>query len=116
MPDMKQTTQLWFGWVTVVGSLISFILLSYVVPEFEELFEGFGADLPAFTKFVIHFHDQFYILAIPGFFGNIFLHIRKHIIGWWLVGFSGAMAVLLIPLTIVAMYLPIFQMSKVVSG
>jgi type IV pilus assembly protein PilC len=29
------------------------ILLIYVIPEFESLFQGFGADLPAFTRTVI---------------------------------------------------------------
>ena len=116
MRDEIKAVQLWLSWLTVFGSLISFILLSYIVPEFEELFAGFGADLPALTKLVIHFHDNFYLLAIPGIVGNIFLHFQKHVFGWSLVGFSGAMAVLLIPLTIVAMYLPIFQMGKVVGG
>ena len=29
------------------------ILLIFVIPEFESLFKGFGADLPAFTRMVI---------------------------------------------------------------
>jgi type IV pilus assembly protein PilC len=30
------------------------ILLLFVIPQFESLFKGFGADLPAFTQFVIN--------------------------------------------------------------
>ncbi|ARU56001.1 type II secretory pathway subunit PulF [Oleiphilus messinensis] len=39
--------------VLVVAVVVTGILLVKVVPQFEELFSGFGADLPAFTQFVI---------------------------------------------------------------
>ena len=39
--------------VILVGIIVSAILLIKVVPQFESIFKGFGADLPAFTKFVI---------------------------------------------------------------
>ncbi len=39
--------------VLVVAFLVTAILLIFVVPVFEDLFQSFGADLPAFTKFVI---------------------------------------------------------------
>lgn len=39
--------------VIVVAVIVTAILLIFVVPQFEELFKGFGADLPAFTKMVI---------------------------------------------------------------
>jgi len=116
MESLKQSTQLWISSLMVTAALISFIMLSYVVPEFEELFEGFGAELPGFTQFIIGIHDSFYFLAAPGVIGNILIYNFKHKLGWWLVGFSGVMGVALIPLTIIAMYLPIFQMGDVVTG
>lgn len=39
--------------VIVVAFIVTTILLVKVVPQFEDLFSGFGADLPAFTQFVI---------------------------------------------------------------
>jgi len=39
--------------VVVVAFIVTAILLIFVVPVFEDLFKGFGADLPAFTKMVI---------------------------------------------------------------
>ncbi len=39
--------------VVVVAVVVTAILLIFVIPEFESLFQGFGADLPAFTRFVI---------------------------------------------------------------
>ncbi|AWT15980.1 type II secretion system F family protein [Stenotrophomonas maltophilia] len=39
--------------VLVVALLVSAILLIWVVPQFEEVFKSFGADLPAFTLMVV---------------------------------------------------------------
>lgn len=39
--------------VIIVGIVVSAILLVKVVPQFESVFANFGADLPAFTLFVI---------------------------------------------------------------
>ncbi len=39
--------------VMVVAFVVTAILLIFVVPQFQEVFRGFGADLPAFTMMVI---------------------------------------------------------------
>ena len=38
----------------VVALIVTTILLIFVIPQFESLFKGFGADLPAFTQMVIN--------------------------------------------------------------
>jgi type IV pilus assembly protein PilC len=40
--------------VLVVAVVVSVILLIFVIPQFEALFKGFGADLPAFTQMVVN--------------------------------------------------------------
>src|SRR5271163_64022 len=40
--------------VLCVAVIVSLILLIFVIPQFEELFKGFGADLPAFTQMVVN--------------------------------------------------------------
>jgi type IV pilus assembly protein PilC len=45
--------------VLVVAFLITAILMIFVVPEFAQLFSGFGADLPAITKFVVNLSEIF---------------------------------------------------------
>jgi len=40
--------------VVCVAIIVTVILLVKVVPQFEEVFQGFGADLPAFTQMVIN--------------------------------------------------------------
>jgi len=39
--------------VVVVALVVTIILLIFVIPAFEDLFKGFGADLPAFTRMVV---------------------------------------------------------------
>ncbi len=40
--------------VVVVALLVSAIMLIFVVPQFEEVFRGFGAELPAFTQMIVN--------------------------------------------------------------
>ena len=70
------------GAVVAVAFIVTAILLIFVIPEFETLFQGFGADLPAFTRFVIDISDfvrtQGWLLVI-GIVGLVvgFLHMYK---------------------------------------
>jgi len=43
--------------VIVVAFIVTAILLMFVVPTFQDLFEGFGADLPAFTQMVVNLSE-----------------------------------------------------------
>ncbi|HFD12441.1 MAG TPA: type II secretion system F family protein [Crenotrichaceae bacterium] len=60
--------------VLVIAFIVTAILLIFVVPTFEELFAGFGAELPAFTQWVIELSKfmQEWWWAV---FGGIFLVI-----------------------------------------
>lgn len=44
--------------VLVVAFVVSGILLIWVVPQFQEIFGSFGAELPAFTQFVIRLSEN----------------------------------------------------------
>ncbi|MGY0613175.1 type II secretion system F family protein [Luteimonas sp. A501] len=43
--------------VVAVALIVSAILLVFVVPQFEAVFKGFGADLPAFTQMIVTASD-----------------------------------------------------------
>jgi len=43
--------------VIVVAFVVTTILLIFVVPVFADMFKSFGADLPAFTKMVVHMSE-----------------------------------------------------------
>jgi type IV pilus assembly protein PilC len=45
--------------VIVVAFVITAILMIFVIPQFESLFKGFGADLPALTRLVITVSEYF---------------------------------------------------------
>src|SRR5690606_21630492 len=68
--------------VIVVAIVVTAVLLIYVIPQFESLFQGFGADLPAFTRMVIDLSNfvqtkgwLILIIAVGSVFG--FLHAKK---------------------------------------
>jgi type IV pilus assembly protein PilC len=68
--------------VLVVAFIVSGILLIKVVPQFEEVFAGFGAELPAFTQFVINiseFTQQWWFLIVVAIGSTIasFMAVRK---------------------------------------
>ncbi len=57
--------------VIVVAVIVSAILLIKVVPQFQSVFEGFGAQLPAFTLFVIAISEalqEWWLLVLGGLF------------------------------------------------
>ena len=57
--------------VIVVAIIVSAILLIKVVPQFQSVFEGFGAQLPAFTLMVIGISEvlqEWWLLVLGGLF------------------------------------------------
>ncbi|SEP40799.1 type II secretion system F family protein [Pseudomonas sp. Snoq117.2] len=57
--------------VVVVAVIVSAILLIKVVPQFQSVFEGFGAQLPAFTLMVIAISEvlqEWWLLVLGGLF------------------------------------------------
>ena len=81
--------------VVAVALVVSSILLIFVVPTFEDVFSGFGADLPAFTQMIISLSD--------------------FMVSWWWLVFGGIAGIIV---GLVAFYKrsPAFQhnMDKVV--
>jgi type IV pilus assembly protein PilC len=70
--------------VFAVAILVSAILLIFVVPQFEAVFQGFGAQLPAFTQAIVNLSrfmtgNWFFMLLITGgvIFGLIFAYKRS---------------------------------------
>ncbi len=60
--------------VIIVAFIVTGILLYYVVPQFQNLFSSFGADLPAFTRLVIHlsqFVQSWWWIILMGVAGAI---------------------------------------------
>jgi len=68
--------------VMVVAVIVTVVLLIFVIPQFEALYKGFGADLPAFTQMVINLsrfvqHDGVYIAIVLAASGWAFFYFKK---------------------------------------
>jgi type IV pilus assembly protein PilC len=68
--------------VLVVAAIVTVILLIFVIPQFETLFKGFGADLPAFTQAVINLskfvqHYGIYLAIVIGAGVWVFIYFYK---------------------------------------
>jgi len=69
--------------VLCVAVIVSLILLIFVIPQFEALFKGFGADLPAFTQMVVNLsrfvqHQGWWCaLLIGGAFWTFFYFLKR---------------------------------------
>jgi type IV pilus assembly protein PilC len=70
--------------VLVVAVIVSVILLVFVIPQFESLFKGFGADLPAFTQMVVNMskfmQHQGWVVGIViggGIYAFMYFHKRS---------------------------------------
>ncbi|HWM68587.1 MAG TPA: type II secretion system F family protein, partial [Steroidobacteraceae bacterium] len=68
--------------VLVVAVVVTIILLIFVIPQFESLFKGFGADLPAFTQMIINLSrfvqsDGLFIGAVVGGAIWVFAYFHK---------------------------------------
>src|SRR5271155_4753492 len=69
--------------VLCVAVIVSIILLIFVIPQFEALFKGFGADLPAFTQMVVNLsrfvqHQGWWCaILIGGSFWTFFYFLKR---------------------------------------
>ena len=65
--------------VIVVAAIVTSILLIFVVPQFAQIFAGFGAELPAFTLFVLGISEmmQAYWWLVLGILIAAFFIIKK---------------------------------------
>src|SRR5687768_14391845 len=68
--------------VMVVAVIVTVVLLIFVIPQFEELFKGFGADLPAFTQMVINLSrfvqaQGWWMMILAGAGGYAFFYFKK---------------------------------------
>ncbi len=67
--------------VLSIAGIVTGILLVFVVPQFQEIFAGFGAELPAFTLFVIGLSEimqaYWWVVLLGGVAGG-YVFVRVH--------------------------------------
>jgi type IV pilus assembly protein PilC len=78
--------------VIAVALVVSSILLIFVIPQFEQVFKGFGAELPAFTqmlvsasRFMVSYWWVILLIAVGSIVGFVFMYKRseklQHFVG-----------------------------------
>jgi type IV pilus assembly protein PilC len=77
--------------VLAVAVIVTVILLVFVIPQFEALFKGFGADLPAFTQMVVSLSKfvqtkgVFLAMVVGGaIYAFIYFHKRSRAMREWI--------------------------------
>ena len=67
--------------VLIVAAIVTSILLIFVVPVFQEIFDSFGAELPAFTQIVIgisNFMQKYWYIGLAAIIAGVFIFKRMH--------------------------------------
>jgi type II secretory pathway component PulF len=117
--------EIWMLGSGVCALLVAALLVNLILPQFEPMFAQFDATPPAPTAFVLRFRYAFFLLPllVP--------------LTWWLLARRVAaspkpgarhapalaalilaigLSVLIVPLALIAMYLPIFRLADAVGG
>lgn len=97
--------------LATAGAIVS-IILSLTVPSFRETFESFGTDLPFVTDLVVSAEGVYVWLAgvcVAVAVCAIAIRVKPVLIVSCV--FSGLL-VLLLPIAMVALYLPVFTMGN----
>ncbi|HXH55096.1 MAG TPA: type II secretion system F family protein [Gammaproteobacteria bacterium] len=68
--------------IIIIAGVVSAILLIKVVPTFKDMFQGYGAELPAFTQFVLNMSDVLqnyglYIFGAMVILGYVLVHLYQ---------------------------------------
>ncbi|MDN2664678.1 type II secretion system F family protein [Psychromonas sp. 14N.309.X.WAT.B.A12] len=67
--------------VLIVAFVVTMLLLLFVIPQFQDIFSGFGAELPAFTLFVLGISDivqNYWYMIFGAIILAVFLFKRAH--------------------------------------
>ncbi|MDR2838654.1 MAG: hypothetical protein LBV49_08870 [Azonexus sp.] len=107
-------------WLIFLTSFAFPAFVVFAIPAFEEVFQNFGVDLPNPTAAVINYRFALFVWPLIAFVPAVLISLESaytprirtnHIIGFWLL-----LLILCCSAVIVvgAMYLPIFNLSRVV--
>jgi len=68
--------------VLAVAGVVTMLLLLFVIPQFQDIFAGFGAELPAFTLFVLAISDavqSYWYIILAAVIAAIVLFKKAHL-------------------------------------
>lgn len=99
--------------IGLVCAILAALIPTLLVPQFGQIFESFGAELPSSTRLLLQ--GYLALWALPGFVLLAWLFWpqpqRRAAAACWVGALS---LVLIFPLCMGALYLPIFMLSKTI--
>ena len=91
--------------MTVLFAFVKSVYLS----EFSILLPQVSPTLPLHTRAMLAFGNWIPLLGIPAILGAYALSLGRRRIGWWSIGASAGVSLLLVPVIVSAMYAPVLQ-------
>jgi len=123
--NRTRTLSLWMLILSVVLTVMSVLMYAAIFKigsEFEQLFSGFGAELPGLTLLVLKTHMYYWPLVLIGLVPCLVLIVswknppKDKAVLFIFVVINGVLAFIIMGLVIFTMYLPIFSMGTVVGS
>ena len=117
---MRNTGEIWMLIVGLLAALAAAAGINVLVLQFMPMMENFGAEVPVFTRLFIDGRAFFWALPLIVLAIWAFIPRRtvppdnKRGIVAMLAGIG--LAVILLPLCLLAMYLPVFTLASTIDG
>lgn len=120
-PEGVKGWVLWLSTFLVLVSLANYTKIFFAIPPFRELFEGFGADLPGLTRFVLDY-GRYSIAFFPLGLIPLLAMWRRRLSSSpqagkefrWVIA-SFVISVFALGVTLFGIYLPVYKLGAVVS-
>lgn len=121
--DINQPVKLWMLILSVLLTLISvaiYVAIFFSGAGFQDLFQGFGADLPALTRFFLSSYQFYGVLILIGFVPCVLLlwnrsrPVAESNRLFRLVFASFGLSLFVLSVSVAAAYLPVIQLGAVV--
>ena len=107
--DLAAAFQLIVG---MVCALIAALTPTLIIPQFQQVFDGFGTEMPLITHIALSYHLWLWTLPVLVVAARIFWpKAQWRPLASCLVGVISLIVV--IPAIILAMYMPIFQLGQI---
>lgn len=112
--DPPQRSRFWL-FLSLFMTCLTALVLSFAVPQFQNIIAGFGADIPWFTSIVVNGYLAAWLLPACAATAWLYWPVasHRHLISV-AIGLGGLL--LLLPLCIAALYLPVFKLATSDSG
>lgn len=116
---MRNSVEIWMLAVGLFAATAMAVAVNLIVPQFEEMLRNFGAELPLLTRLFVEGRYAFFGLPLIVLAAWALTPRRTppgNERGTVALVSGIGLAVILVPLCVIAVYLPIFRLAAAVEG